>query len=487
MKKISKISNLSELLKDSCRKYSREVLFEIQNKQITYQQFLEDVLLLASQRAQRFKDEFVLILGSSSYEWAVAYFSIVISSGVAVLGQADLTNAKLLSVCSKYKIKTVFCDSSEKGLNLREYDIDIINFNEMFANAESSFDYQFENIPENKVCTIAFTSGTTEESKGVMLSHKNLCSDVVAGCEIYEYKKTDLILSVVPFYHAFGLVCVLFASMISGNKLVLSNVGEYFADLKRVKPTFIHLVPEMTKFLLKKIELEGLKKATGGHLKKIMCGGAQIDKETVEKYKNLGIMVSGCYGLTECSPCISINTLQRNRSGTAGIPIPCNEIKISEDNQEILVKGDNVMVGYYENESLTEEVIVAGWFHTGDVGFIKDGFLTVIGRIKNLIVLESGKKVSPEELEASFAGYSEVDEILVFEYQNRICAKIFSEKFLHKKIKIERIQEIVDEVSLKLPLYKRIKKFELVASPIEKTALNKLKRRDSEHEKERSF
>jgi long-chain acyl-CoA synthetase len=275
----------------------------------------------------------------------------------------------------------------------------------------------------------------------------------------------------------FGLVCVLLASIISGSKIVFSNLNNFFNDMKFVKPSFIHLVPEMVKFLLKRIQALGLQEATGGNLKKIMCGGAQIDKNTVEDYKNFGITVSGCYGITECSPCISINALQKNKNGTAGIALPCNKIKIADNNQEILVKGDNVMIGYYENEELTKQVITDGWFHTGDIGFIEDGFLTVTGRIKNLIVLESGKKINPEEIENMFLGCSEINEIIVYEYKNQIHAKIFSKNFIKNEI-----QKIIDQVNSKLPMYKRINKFELSDVPLEKTSINKIKRRKSNYE-----
>ena len=152
--------------------------------------------------------------------------------------------------------------------------------------------------------------------------------------------------------------------------------------------------------------------------------------------------------------------------------------RLQKKNQEILVKGSNVTIGYYNNKQLTDKVIIDGWFHTGDIGFIKDGFLFVTGRIKNLMIFDNGKKVCPEELENKFLQYPEIDEIVIYKQENQIHAKIFSNAFLKHQEIYDAIYDIVKKVNSKLPLYKRVTNFELMDRPFEKTYTNKIKRGD---------
>ena len=336
---------------------------------------------------------------------------------------------------------------------------------------------------ESEICTIAFTSGTTDVSKGVMLSNKNLCCNVYDGCSVYKYEMEDVILNVLPFYHLFGLTCVLLASIINGNKIVFSNAKTFFGDLKTVNPTFLLLVPEIAKCLLLKISKYGLQETVGNRLNKILCGGAQIGETIIKSYRKLGISLSSCYGVTKCSPGVAINPLINGKDNAAGLIVPCNEVKIAEKNQEILIKGSNVTVGYYNNKQLTDKVIIDGWFHTGDIGFIKDGFLFVTGRIKNLMIFDNGKKVCPEELENKFLQYPEIDEIVIYKQENQIHAKIFSNAFLKHQEIYDAIYDIVKKVNSKLPLYKRVTNFELMDRPFEKTYTNKIKRGDITDEK----
>lgn len=468
------METLRDLLFNNCHKYSNNILFETNNIKISYQQFLQDVFTLAKRNFNRFANNNILLIGTTSYEWAVAYFSIVISGGVAVILEPKLNEKEVKLLCSQYEIKTVV--SSLPTLNLEANDILIINFKDIETNTENNFYPSFMDISEDKVCTIAFTSGTTDASKGVMLSNKNLCSNVYAGCSVYEYKSNDVILNVLPFHHLFGLTYVLIASIINGNKIVFSSIDSFFEDLKQVDPSFLILVPEMTKFLLLRIKKFGLIEAVGNRLNKILCGGAQIDEAVIRDYRKYGIDLSSCYGITECSPGIAVMPMGMQRNDTGEIVLPCNEVRISEETHEILVKGSNVMVGYYGNPKLTNEVIVDGWFHTGDIGFLKDGFLFISGRIKNLMVFDNGKKVSPEEIEKEFLQYSIVDDVLVYKKNNQIHTKIFSISFKENREILKDIHNIIEKINSKLPIYKHISSFEMMDLPFEKTCTNKIKR-----------
>ena len=368
------MNDLSHMLRKYCFKYNNNILFENHYVKITYKQFLLDVICFARNFDEQFKNNNILIIANASYQWAVAYFTIVISGGTAVLVETSLNEEELNILCLKYKIKYII---SEHNFINRENTPLFININDIKINTTTDFNYKFMKVSERNICTIAFTSGTTDITKGVMLSHRNLCCNVYAGCKIYRYEQTDVILSILPFYHLFGLVCILFTSIICGNKIFLSNVRDFFADLKTINPTTLVLVPEIVKFLLLKTKKNGLQETVGINLKKILCAGSHINKSIVDTYKKLGISVSSGYGITECSAWISLNPFKGGRSGTDGIVVPCNQVKISQNNHEILVKGCNVIVGYYGNKDLTNKVIVDGWFHTGDIGFIKGGFLSV--------------------------------------------------------------------------------------------------------------
>ena len=470
------IKTLSQLLSTYCYKYSNNVLFEANGIQITYKQFFLDVAYFANKFGKQIKKNNNLILATTSYIWAVAYFGIVVSGGIAVLAEPNLSSEELKILCSKYEIKTIITDIAL--LNLKINNISVINFDEIEINTAHQLDNILPDTSEDEICTIAFTSGTTDVSKGVMLSNKNLCCNVYAGCSVYKYEMKDVILNILPLYHLFGLTCVLLASIINGNKIVFSNTKTFFDDLKIVNPTFLLLVPEIAKFLLLKISKYGLQETVGNCLSKILCGGAQIGETIIKSYRKLGIGLSSCYGITECSPGVAINPLINGRDNAAGLIVPCNEVKIAEKNQEILIKGSNVTVGYYNNQQLTDKVIIDGWFHTGDIGFIKDGFLFVTGRIKNLMIFDNGKKVCPEELENKFLQYPEIDEIIVYKQKNQIYAKIFSNAFLKHREIYDAICNIVEQINSTLPIYKRVNKFELTDQPFEKTYTNKIKRRD---------
>jgi len=470
------IKTLSQLLSTYCYKYSNNVLFETSGIQITYKQFFLDVAYFANRFGKQIKKNNNLILAQTSYKWAVAYFGIVTSSGIAVLAEPNLNSEELNILCSKYKMKTIITDIA--FLNLKINNISVINFDEIEINTANQLNNILPDTSEDEICTIAFTSGTTDVSKGVMLSNKNLCCNVYAGCSVYKYEMEDVILNILPFYHLFGLTCVLLASIISGNKIVFSDTKAFFDDLKIVNPNFLLLVPEIAKFLLLKISKYGLQETVGNRLSKILCGGAQIGETIIKNYRKLGISLSSCYGITECSPGVAINPLINGRDDAAGLIVPCNEVRIAGKNQEILIKGSNVTVGYYNNQQLTDKVIIDGWFHTGDTGFIKDGFLFVTGRIKNLMIFDNGKKVCPEELENKFLQYHEIDEIIVYKQENQIYAKIFSNAFFKHREIYNTIYKIVKKVNSTLPIYKRVNKFELTNRPFEKTYTNKIKRRD---------
>lgn len=303
-----------------------------------------------------------------------------------------------------------------------------------------------ESVPkEADVHTIIYTSGTTGDPKGVMLTHKNLVADALSAkrsIEIYSY---DRFFSFMPLSHAFERMAGYYCPLFSGADVYFAqNKDTLIYDIKKAKPTVLSSVPRIfekiygkifdkietgpkykKKMFFKALKLSAQKRKAklnfgqyilwfcldllvfwklravlGGNLRLAISGGASLDVKIIRFFEDLGVTIIEGYGLTETSPIVSVNPLVGHRAGTVGKAIDCNQIKIL-DNKEILVKGDNVMSGYYKNENMTAEVMDAdGWLYTGDLGFLdKEGFLTIIGRAKDMIVLSTGKNIFPEAIE----------------------------------------------------------------------------------------
>ena len=300
-------------------------------------------------------------------------------------------------------------------------------------------------VSDRDVHTLIYTSGTTGDPKGVMLSHKNLISDVEAAKRCIAIASSDRFFSFLPLSHAFERTAGYYTAIFSGASIYFAQSNKtIIEDIKKAQPTIINSVPRIFERIYgnifdkveagstfkKKMFFKGLKLAVlkrkqelkwyllpqwkfldiivlrkirnvfGGKLRLAITGGASLDVKVIKFFDNLGIKVIEGYGLTETSPVICVNRINDCRFGTVGQALDCNEIKVT-DNKEVLVKGDNVMLGYYKNEELTKEIIDGdGWFYTGDLGFIdREGFLTIIGRAKDMIVLSTGKNIFPEGIE----------------------------------------------------------------------------------------
>lgn len=251
-----------------------------------------------------------------------------------------------------------------------------------------------------ETCVVISSSGTTAPNKGIMLSQTNLLTDIISCMRMYEFDGASTYLNVVPNTHLFGLLGDLIAPLYSGAKICFSdNPIGFFSDLSFFQPTVLNLPPVLVDSICKMlIATSDPKKATGGRLKKILCGGGRMNPSVNDTLLKYGIRAYAAYGLTECSPCVSIERDMFFKENSVGQVLPCCEIKI--DNGEIAVKGSNVMRGYFNDEITTNSIIRNGWLYTGDLGYLDDdGFLYITGRLSNMIVFEDGKKLIPESLE----------------------------------------------------------------------------------------
>ena len=381
---------------------------------------------------------------------------------------------------------------------------------------------RFEDTPIDmeKMSALLFTSGTTGSAKGVMLSHKNLAASTRAACLSTQYGTSSTFVSVLPVHHTFELSCQHLAmSNLGGTVLINESLRYATKNFKEFKPNNLILVPLFLETVHKKIWNEVKKKgierrvrsamklalgllrtgidvrpklfsqitsAFGGELRSVIVGGAPIDPQVVKDFYAFGITVLQGYGITECSPLIAVNRPGRVKFDSVGEAVPGCEVKIDpiegspEGEGEILVRGDNVMIGYYENEEASAEVFTDdGFFRTGDVGVIdSDGYIRITGRKKNVIIASNGKNVFPEEIEERLMKLGIIKECVVLQRGEDIVALIYPdpEAKLSEEDAAEQVKSFIASLNKSLPTYKHIVKFELRDEEFEKTPTKKIKR-----------
>ncbi len=271
---------------------------------------------------------------------------------------------------------------------------------------------QLAGVPED-VCTLAASSGTSGDPKVVMLTEAGLLADLTAGLELYEFARGGRYAKLLPYTHAFGLVCDLLAPLVTGGTIAVPHASATFvAELPHMAPTALNLPPRAAAMLADLLDAGTYKLPS---LRKILCGGAGLAAGVTQRMRVHGIEAFGCYGLTECSPCVSVNRDGWHKDGSCGVALRCNEIRTGERG-EVLVRGANVMAGYLGRPELTAACIdEGGWLHTGDVGHVdNDGFLFVDGRLDDVIVLADGTMVAPEVLERALGANLTIAQTLVY-------------------------------------------------------------------------
>lgn len=379
---------------------------------------------------------------------------------------------------------------------------------------------------EEALAALIFTSGTTGTSKCVMLSHKNLAAATNASCEsMAHFGESNSFVSVLPMNHSYEVTTEHLAlSHLGCSAYINDSIKNALRSFKSFKPTSLILVPLFVETIYKRIWKEidkkgkrrtvkaGIKvsnallklgidarrrlfkdvhEALGGNLSCIVCGGAPLSKELVRDFAAFGIQILEGYGITECSPLVAVNRYGKVRLGSVGTPVLGCTVKIdreeAETTGEILVKGDNVMMGYLKNPEATAEVFTEdGWFRTGDIGYVdKDGYIFITGRKKNVIILSNGKNVFPEELEEHLYKNEIIGECVVIgrkadSGEIAITAVIYPSAELSKGKTEEEIhaavKEAVDFTNKHLPTFKHIQSIEIRDTEFEKTTSKKIKR-----------
>ncbi len=428
--------------------------------------------------------------------------------------------------------KSTFTLTTEEPYEAARY----TSFNNILALGE----YLYANLGEEgfilpeqdreKLSVLLFTSGTTGTSKGVMLSQKNICA-VMKGIEptLNVLTPDDAVLSVLPIHHTYEMSAGILAPMLYGCTINISDGIKYVAkNMKQFQPTIMTLVPlfaaTLYKTIMKSVQKQGKEKtlktgirisnfllklhvdlrkklfaqvleALGGRLKYFVVGGAALNPEIVDSFKSLGIHISQGYGITECAPLISVIDLKDYNPTSCGKAMPGIQVMIDKEHPddltgEIVVKGDNVMLGYYNAPELTDEVLNNGWFRTGDYGYVdKNGYIYITGRKKNIIIASNGKNVFPEEIEEYISDIPLVEEVVVVGRDEKkngevtIVAVVVpnmeeceAQGLTDDEAIYNTIHDKINEVNKKLVAYKHVNLVELRKEPFEKTAAKKIKR-----------
>ena len=552
------IENYRELMKRIKTKFGNNIAYKYKKKpgdkeiiQKTYNQYIDDVKALSTSLLELgYEGKKVALIGNNRYEWCTTYMAVTTGNMIIVPIDKALPDNEIENLITRSGVEIAFFDKKYNDIMLKlknknntklttlismddEKQEGIEKYSELLKNGyglleKGSNKYEKIKIDSNKMSILLFTSGTTSNPKGVMLSQKNICSnlsDFSSWVKIYE---DDTLLSFLPIHHTFECTITFLYGMFSGATIAFCDGLKYIQkNMKEYKISILVAVPLVLETMYKKIQ-KGIKEQGkekliknitkisnamlklhidlrrklfkqildqfGGKLRVILYGAAKMNKETIIGFTNMGIDLVQGYGLTETSPVIAAETDKEKKPGSVGLVFDDLEVKIDNPDKEgvgeIIVKGPSVMLGYFENEEETKKAFKNGYFKTGDYGYFdKEEFLYVTGRKKDIIVLRNGKNVYPEEIETLINNIPYVKESLVYQREKNetdtmLCAKIVYDKetienILGKKSEKEykeKIWEEIKNINNNLPTFKHIKKIELTTEEFEKTTTHKIKR-----------
>lgn len=523
-------NNLRELVEYSAEKYKDNVAFKIKNKgkkgdekyrDVTYSIFNDEMMRLASFIIRSgLQGKRIAVIGKNCYEWMLVYLATLSAGSVIVPLDSGLFAEEILEQLERSEAEAIFyTEMFEDALKDREdilkVRMDSEEFKEIAAEFEICDEYYNIEIDKDKMSVLLFTSGTTSKSKAVMLSQRNIASNVYAMTIWEDLREDDVNMAILPFHHTFGTVqIVLF--MACGMCNVFCEGLRIAKCLKEYKVSVLVGVPRIVdemylavtrlikkenkegkvKFgialtkALRKIKIDIRRKVfkeiiegLGGGLRLIIVGAAAAKPEVLKWFNDVGILTIQGYGLTESSPVISAENEDNMRLGSIGKALPGIDVKIVDKDEngmgEIIAKGENIMLGYYKYDG--EDPIKDGYLYTGDIGYMdKDGFIFITGRKKNVIVLNNGKNVFPEELEMLLSDCDAIKECIVVhktdDGKDNIHAKVVYREELEKEEAERKVGAFIEELNKKLISYKQIKSFELTDKEMEKTTTLKIKR-----------
>ena len=556
--KYMQFTDLKDMLKKSGELYGNKTAYIFKTeekgkfKEITHKEFRDDVNALGTALINLgLKDKRIAVISENRYEWCVGYLSVVTGTGVVVPLDKALPDNEIESLMIRSEIEAIIYSKKydevmkhvkEQGntkvkyfisMDLEKKENDIYSEKELIQEGRKLIEdgnryFLDAEINAEEMGIMLFTSGTTAMSKAVMLSHKNVCSNIMDISAVINITKEDRLLSFLPLHHTFECTVGFLYPISKGSSIAFCEGIRHIADnIKEYQVTAMISVPILYENMYKKVmkgiekkgKLETVKKGIkisqfllkfgidirkrlfkeihdnlGGKVRIFVAGGAALDPEAEKGFNELGITMLQGYGLTESSPVIAAEDDKYRRLGSIGKAFPSVEVKIDNPNEdgvgELIAKGPSIMLGYYNNEEATKETLEDGWLHTGDLAKIdKDGYIFISGRKKFVIVLKNGKNIYPEELETLVNKIEGIKESFVYgrpeeDGDYKICAKIVYDKDIVKNIyKTENEEEIkeiiwneIKKVNKTMPAYKYIREISITDKELIKTTTQKIKR-----------
>jgi long-chain acyl-CoA synthetase len=490
----------------------------------------------------------IAVVGETSVEWVASYLATLAMGGTivpidkeldvgAIEGFLETANAEAIVYSKSFNDKLAGLPerhATVKKLIPMDSSVEIsdttINLDTLIAGGKET-DFTVTDRDTSELAVMLFTSGTTGTSKCVMLCERNIWSTVNAACSAVEFYKDDTIVSVLPLHHTYELAVMLSALNYGMEVGINDSLRNLMKNFNEFKPTGLVLVPlfvnTMYKRILDKAEKAGslgklkfgiklsaflrvfgidIRKKLfrevidgfGGRLEKIVCGGAPLNPDMVKAFDAFGITIAEGYGITECSPLISVNPYFNLKSGSVGPAVNSCTVRIDGDTVgdhgfvegEIQVQGKNVMLGYKNEEENAKAFTEDGWYRTGDVGYMdKDGYIYITGRLKSVIVLENGKNVFPEEIEEYLENIEGIEEVVVVGRKAedgetvKLTAIVYPDtkkwgegEAMDTGAAYDSIYAKIGDLNRRLPSFKQVRELEIRTEPFEKTTSRKIKR-----------
>lgn len=538
--------NLKQMYHASAETYGEKTLFMQKEggeyKSYSFRQYAEEVDALGTALCARgLKGKRVIVSGENGYDWVRSYMAVICGVGVVVPVDKEIPAEEIANIARESEAAAIlYSEKLSAKVEALDEGVARIPFSSLPALIEQGKKlieegdrtYLDAEIDPNAMSSLLFTSGTTGVSKGVMLSHRNICFNLSEMCQMLYIDDKDVFLSVLPIHHAYECTCGFLCQVYRGSTVAFSEGLRHITrNMQEVHPTMILCVPLLLETMYNKVwanirkqGMEGKVKAAikmtnaipsaklrlaakkkvfaqihksfGGKLRIMISGGAAVDPKIMQGLRDLGIAAYQGYGLTECAPLAALNRDTFYNDGSAGMATPNALLDVydvqGDGTGEIRYKGDNIMLGYYKQPEMTAEVIRDGWFYTGDLGYLdKDGFLFITGRKKNVIVTSNGKNIFPEELETYLGRTPYVAESVVVGYMNPkkkdydIVAIIrpdldrmvedFGADYTRDQLETE-LKKALSEVNGIVQSYKRIETFVIRDEEFPKNTSRKIKR-----------
>lgn len=552
---VRKIRDIKDLVNSSAEIYQNKAAYLVKNsmreyEEVSFNQAKKNMDELGTALINLgLKGEKIAVIGENRYEWAISYLAVICGTGIVVpldrmLPENEiescLKRGEVTAVIYSDRVKDEIMNISERldnvkyfiGMDLKEEvgkfkSLELLLKRGRTLLDEGNRDFLDAEIDVNVVAEILFTSGTTSESKAVMLSHNNLAFNIMNQCSMLYIDDKDIFLSILPIHHVYECVCGFLTPFYRGCTVAYCEGLKYIQkNMQEAKVTMMLGVPlifeTMYRKIWKEIEKQGKEKLVknmikitnalgpvgkkmkkkvfksiydqfGGNIRLFIAGAAAINPEVSKGFKDFGILALQGYGLSECAPIVALNPNTCPKDDAAGLPLFNTDVKIVDKNKEgvgeIVTKGEHVMLGYYKDEKATKEVMKDGYFYTGDLGYLdEEGYVHITGRKKNVIITKNGKNVYPEEIEGLLNDLPYVKETMVYGKKEKndillsVQVLVDKDKIKEEKgdISEEQVKNIIwseiKKVNEGLVQYKRIKNLELRDKEFEKTTTMKIKR-----------